>query len=142
LSLHLASLPWAAIIWPCVSLFLVEGLIVFIRWFGKFETSAEAVGSDLNLITFGFAVDLLVKMMQGRPVLPKWPFHLPVLVPALALFIVNLVLYLCNLRLAERIAASIKAGKSKFLIGSLRCVSFFLGVISAAMFISAEALWD
>ena len=69
MSLYLASLPWAAIIWPCVSLFLVEGLIVFIRWFGKFETSAEAVGSDLNLITFGFAVQQIAR--EGD----QWVLH-------------------------------------------------------------------
>lgn len=125
-----------------MSLFLVVGLIDLIRWFGKFENSAEAAGSDLNLTTFGFAADLLVQIMQGRQILPRWPFHVGVLAPVFALFIVNLVLYMCNLRLAGAIAASVKAGKKKFVIGSMRFFSFFLGVISAAMFISAQALWD
>ncbi|MFZ0302492.1 MAG: hypothetical protein WAL75_07395 [Terracidiphilus sp.] len=142
MSFHFDNLPWTEIVWPCASLLLVVFFIDLIRWFGRFENSAEAVGSDLNLTTFGFAADLLVQLMHGRKILPRWPFQTPVLVLAIGLFIVNLILYMFNLRLAARIAASITAKKKWFVIKFLKFFSFFLGVVSALMFISAQALWD
>jgi hypothetical protein len=142
LSFNIYGLPWTEIAWPCASLLLVVGFIDLIRWFGKFENSAEAVGSDLNLVTFGFAADLLVQLMHGKQILPRWPYHLPVLALVIALFVANLVLYMFNLRLAENIAASLSAHKKWFVIKFLKTVSFFLGFVSALMFISAQALWD
>jgi hypothetical protein len=142
LSFHIDSLPWSEIVAPCASLFLVVFFIDIVRWFGKFENSAEAVGSDLNLATFGFAADLLVHLMQGRPILPRWTFHMSVLVPVIAIFLGNLILYMVNLRLAKRIVECIAAKKNFFVIKGLKFISFSLGLISAGMFVGAQALWD
>lgn len=126
--------------WPCASLSLVIGFIVVLRWFGKFENSSEAVGSDLNLTTFGFAADLMVQMMERRTILPRWSFHLNVLALVVGMLFFNLILYMCNLRLAksiEELMKTKKAWQARFLKGA----SIFIGILSATMFVVAEAYW-
>lgn len=136
------NFPWTKILWPCVSLFLVVVFIILVRWFGKFENKAEAVGSDLNLTTFGFAADLLVQLMRGKAILSGWNYGTPVLVLVIGLFLLNLLFYMFNLRLAEKIAGAIKAKKKTWVIKLLKSLGFSLGLLSASMFIAAQALWD
>jgi len=135
------STPWPALAWPCAALMLTIGLIVVFRWFGRFENKSEAVGSDLNLVTFGFAADLLLQVMQSRQVLPRWPYNVSTLVPVVGLLFLNLILYLVNLRLGANIADRMRAHQ-KVRILLVKGLSVFLGTLSAMMFIVAQALWN
>ena len=136
----LTNVPWNEIVWPCASLALVVGFIIVLRWFGKFENSSEAVGSDLNLTTFGFAADLLVQLMEGHKILPRWTLHLSVLALVAGLLFGNLMLYMCNLRLAKSIEECMTA-KKWFVTKCLKLVSVFIGIVSAVMFVVAEGYW-
>jgi hypothetical protein len=133
----LRMLPWAKIIWPVVALTLTTGLIQFIRWFGKHPVSVEAVGSDLNLVSFGFAIDLLIKLMKGETILPLWPYATPTLVPALSLMFINLILFMLNLSMGEYIEKGAKTGKAR----KLKFISLFFGLISALLFVCAGGIW-
>jgi len=125
------------LLWPIVAIALTNGLIVAIRVFGRYENKAEAVGSDLNLLTFGFAIDLLVQVMHGRHVLPRWPFAATTLLVVIMLLVLNLVLYMLNLSIGRLIAAAQRDWRMYL----LKWVALCVGTLSAVMFIVAQAFW-
>jgi uncharacterized membrane protein YidH (DUF202 family) len=138
----LTAIEWSSLIWPIVIIVLTSGLVVFIRWFGNFENKSEAVGSDLNLVAFGFAIDLLVRLMKedNEKVLPNWPYpRVSTLVPVVALGILNLVFYMINLRIGKHIEDKKASNPTRAKI--LKFVSIFLGIISAVTYIVAGGIW-
>jgi hypothetical protein len=141
----LSTIPWGSLCWPAVILVLTTGLITFIRRFGKYENKAEAIGSDLNLVAFGFGVDLLVKAMKSEGILPKFPWPKFTLVPVVILFIGNLALYMLNLSIGEKIkdkTEKIKKGVATGGVGGLKGISIFFGIISAISFIVVGGAWS
>jgi hypothetical protein len=127
-------------VWPLTFIVLTSVVTLFIRWFGEFENKAEAVGSDLNLVAFGFAIELLVQLMKGETILPKWQYRLPTLVPVIALIVLNILMYMFNLRLSKNIESRDKSGNTGQ-ARMLRGVSIFCGVLSAVSFAGAEGFW-
>lgn len=138
----LTAIEWSGLIWPIVIIVLTSGLVVFIRWFGKFENKSEAIGSDLNLVAFGFAIDLLVRLMkeENDKVLPHWPYpRVSTLVPVVALAIINLFLYMLNLRIGKHIEDKKASNPRRAKV--LKFVSIFLGIVSAVTYICAGGIW-
>jgi hypothetical protein len=136
----LTSLPWSTLVWPITFIVLTTGVTLFIRWFGDHETKAEAVGADLNLIAFGFSIDLLVRMMKNEDILPNWTYTVPKLVPVVALIFLNIVLFMINLKLSKNIDKRVKAG-STTQARVLRVISIFWGIISSVSFVCAGGYW-
>lgn len=134
----LIELDWAHLIWPIVTVTLLVGFVIGIRKFGNFENRAEVVGADMNILTFGFGVDLLVELMRGASILPRWKFETPTLVPVILLIVVNGVLYMTNLKLAVKIKAP---GSKPVEKKTRKVISFLFGVISLMMLIFLKGLW-
>ena len=104
----------------------------------QFDNKAEAIGSDLNLFAYGFAIDLLVRLLKNSTILPRWPYeNIPTLAPVVILVVLNGFLYMINLRLGERIK---KSGRKRRTSG-LKAVSLFFGFISSSSFIFVETIW-
>lgn len=135
----LINLDWAHLAWPIIAIMGTAGFVIFIRWFGDFENKAESVGADLNMLTFGFGIDLLVELMRDKTVLPGWHYPIPTLIPTLGLIAFNGILFMTNLKLAKKINSQRNFDDWK---GSLmKVLSFGLGVLSVLMFIYSKAFW-
>lgn len=135
----LTAIPWQNISWAVASLVIAPALIIFVRRFGNFENKIEGIGSDLNLIGFGFAIELIIAGARSKSVLENWPYASNDLkwVLVIVLLGLNLFLYMINLKTADnlRTATGIRASV-------LKGLSMFLGLLSAVSYVTAKGFWE
>lgn len=135
----LTPIPWQNISWAVASLVIAPTLIIFVRWFGNHENKTEGIGSDLNLIGFGFAIELIIEGARSKPILENWPYEPDDLkwVLVIVLLVLNLIFYMINLKTADNLKSA--AGiRTRVLKG----LSMFLGLLSAVSYVTAKGFWE
>ena len=131
--------------WPIMVIILTIVVITVIKYFGNFETKTEEIGAELNLLTYGLAVDLVVLCFQGQDVLPNWPrsiIPIPTWLVVVLLLIINLIFFMINLGLGKFIAENYQEEFKVWRVRALKGVSVSLGTISAFLFVFAEGFWS
>ncbi len=144
-----------ALIVLAVAVFLVEGLVILHRVYGKLPADIDRVGSELNLVGYGVAVGFLVSIFLNVAVLPRFPAKSSgaFIMSVLLFFLFNLYAYGFNLRISELIRSSaslqhgirngadlktaLRSPRELFLLS----VSLTLGLIPTIACFAAQIYW-
>ena len=124
-------------------------LVTLVKVFGNLPTSILSLGTDLNLLTYGFLWDTSVKALRGQEFWSRFPqedlsfLNKPTIL--VCIFIFNFLLMAFNLKLEHRVTERKKSNHEK----SSSWVTYWvlkpgvlaLGVFSLLIFLFINAAW-
>ena len=115
---------------------IIVGLILLLRLFGNL--TIPFYGSELNLFTFGYLVNLFMDEIQGDLYWPRFDYEFPKLGVLTIIFILNFVFLLFNLKISDRIFKSASTLYTKFI---LKPLGIFCGVSCIVIYLCLTWKW-
>ena len=123
-------------------------LVTLVKVFGNLPTSMLALGTDLNLLTYGFLWDTSIKALRGQEFWSRFPqedlsfLNKPTIL--VCIFIVNFLLMAFNLKLEYIVIEreNSKHGKSWVTNWVLKPGVLAVGLISLFAFLFLNAAWS
>jgi len=125
-----------------LTVFLIVLFISILRVFASINRTA--LGPELNLLTYGFLVDVVIKALRGQPYWMHYarPWEWGTRFKPTVLFLIallNLILMLWNMKVAEpKVVAGVLEKPSK----ARSAFSALLGLLSLFAYFVCQSCWE
>jgi hypothetical protein len=124
-----------------LTVFVTVILLIVVKEFGNIPTSPLSVGTNLNVLTYGFLWDTSIKALRGQDFWTRFPlnsvfFTKPVIL--FLIFVVNFLIMAWNLKLEHMFNERIKDKKSQ---NGLKVTIIALGCFSLIIFLILNSAW-
>ncbi|MFT3934820.1 MAG: hypothetical protein QM726_14440 [Chitinophagaceae bacterium] len=134
--MHLTHSQIIELIWAVTTIGIAVGVIYFIKWLADYE--AGPVGLELNLLTYGYLADTIIKAAEEGK---YWHLYSSNLIPKNLLLTIivigNFVMLGINIKYEIKIRAITARWPRLFMKFKMQ----LLGLISAALFLTCKVLF-
>lgn len=136
-----------------LTVFTTVFLIIFVKIFGGIATSGSAIGTEFNLLTYGYLWDTCLDAVRGRAYWPRFDLSSTFLTKPLILLLVclaNFLIMAWNMKIESiinrRTNASINPSASvnvdRVTKWFLKPMVMALGVLSLLIFLFLNSAWS
>ena len=130
-----------------LTVFITVILITIVKVFGGISINGTAIGTDLNLVTYGFIWDICTKALRGHDFWPRFSVNLTFLnkpVILLLIFVGNFLIMALNLKLEDIVNQRQNTGVQPAWVTQmlLKPSVIALGVFSLIIFLLLNSAWS